>query len=88
MPIKIVNIVLALAFVAFACFQVNDLDEVIYHRPSVIDAAIWFIFYLLVAIMFIWILKARLPWRLLVVSAIACILEMVITGPGLIENLR
>ncbi|MEO0414119.1 MAG: transmembrane 220 family protein [Verrucomicrobiota bacterium] len=87
MAFKILNPIFALIFAAFAWFQRNDLDELIYYKPSAIDSALWFAFYLVIAALFIWVIFRRVPLWLLAIAALACIVEMVVTGPGLIENL-
>lgn len=81
------NLALAVLFGAFSWMQRNDLDPAIYDRPSVIDAALWLAFYLLISILFVAISFRQVPRWLLVVAAAACLAEMVRTGPGLYENL-
>ena len=86
-PIAALNIVLALLFAVFAWFQRNDIDPAIYYHPSVIDAALWFLFYLLIAVLLVVILYRPLPRWLLIVAVVACLIEMGRTGPGLYDNL-
>lgn len=86
-PLAILNFALAAIFVLFAWMQRNDIDPAIYDRPSVIDAALWLAFYLLIAVLFVIVTFRRVPRWLLVIAAIACLIEMVRTGPGLYENL-
>jgi len=77
---------LAALFLVFAWFQRNDIDPAVYYRPSELDATLWFLFYLLIAALLLVSAFRPLPRWLLVVSALACVAEMLITGPGLIEN--
>ncbi len=85
-PLAILNFALAAIFVLFAWMQRNDIDPAIYDRPSVIDAALWLAFYLLIAVLFLIVTFRRVPRWLLLIAAIACLIEMVRTGPGLYEN--
>jgi hypothetical protein len=85
--IALVHFALAAMFALFAWLQRNDLDPAIYDRPSVVDAALWFAFYLLIAALFVWSLFRRVPKWLLVVAALACLVELATTAPGLWENL-
>ncbi|MDF1825197.1 MAG: transmembrane 220 family protein [Verrucomicrobiales bacterium] len=81
------NIVLALIFAVFAWFQRNDIDPAVYYKPSSLDATLWFLFYSLIAVLFILTIFRKIPSWILVVSMIFCLIEMIITGPGLAENL-
>ena len=83
----ILNGILFLLFGLFAYLQLNDLDPEIYYQPSHLDATLWFLFYLLIAVLFVVAIFKRLPMWLLVLAAIFCLVEMVRTGPGLAENL-
>ena len=47
----------------------------------------WFLFYLLIAVLFIIGIFKKLPNWLFIIAAIFCLVEMVRTGPGLYENL-
>jgi hypothetical protein len=85
--IALVHLALAAMFALFAWLQRNDLDPAIYDRPSVVDAALWFAFYLLLAALFVWSLFRRVPKWLLAVAALACLVELATTAPGLWENL-
>ena len=85
-PLAVLNFALAAVFVLFAWMQRNDIDPAIYDRPSVIDAALWLAFYLLIAVLFLIVTFRRVPRWLLLIAAIACLIEMVRTGPGLYEN--
>ena len=82
-----VNIVLALIFGVFAWFQRNDIDPAIYYKPSGLDATLWFLFYSLIAVLFVVAIFARIPNWLLIVSMVFCLIEMIVTGPGLVQNL-
>ncbi|MEX2580946.1 MAG: transmembrane 220 family protein [Verrucomicrobiales bacterium] len=75
-----------LLFGLFAWFQRNDVDPEIYYKPSGLDATLWLLFYLLIAILFAVALFRRVPKWLLVVAAIACLVQMGRSGPGLYSN--
>jgi hypothetical protein len=81
-----VNLALAVLFGVFSWMQRNDLDPAIYDRPSVIDAALWLAFYLLIALLLVTTCFRALPRWILLVAALVCLIEMVRTGPGLYEN--
>jgi hypothetical protein len=81
------HLALAAMFATFAWLQRNDLDPAIYDRPSVVDAALWLGFYLLIAVMFVVSLFRRLPPWLLALAIVACVVEMATTAPGLWNNL-
>jgi hypothetical protein len=66
--------------------QRNDIDPAIYDHPSVIDAALWLVFYLAIGALFVAVGFRAIPRWILVVAALACLIEMVRTGPGLYEN--
>ncbi len=83
-----VNALALVVFVAFAGVQANDLDPEVYHKPSVIDAWLWFVFYGFVAFLFLLAL-ARREWLrcgLLVVAVVACGVQMARTAPGVYRN--
>ena len=80
------NLALAAMFGMFAWLQRNDIDPAIYDHPSTIDAALWFVFYGIIAVLFVVVLFKRLPGWLLLLAALACFVEMATTGPGLYEN--
>lgn len=86
-PLLVLNLALAALFAVFAWLQRNDIDPAIYYHPSVIDSALWLAFYLLIAVLFVVVCFRPLPRWLLVVAALACLVEMVRTGPGLYDNL-
>ncbi|MEM7602817.1 MAG: transmembrane 220 family protein [Verrucomicrobiota bacterium] len=79
---------LALLFFVFAGLQLNDINPAIYHRPSVIDAAMWSAFYALIGGLMIVSIWKRIPIWILLIAALLCLVEMVVTGPGLVQNLR
>ena len=79
--------VAAILFAISAWLQRNDIDPQVYYQPSSIDAALWFGFYLLIAILFVVAIFRAIPKWLLIIAAIACLVEMGLTAPGLIENL-
>jgi uncharacterized membrane protein len=78
---------LAVMFAVFAYVQINDLDPAVYHKPSLVDAWSWVIFYGLLAVLFVVSIFRRVPKGLLVVAALFCAVEMVRTAPGLFSNL-
>lgn len=86
-PLAILNLFLALIFGVFAWFQRNDIDPAVYYKPSGLDATLWFLFYSLIAVLFVVAIFKRLPKWLLIVSMVFCLIEMAVTGPGLIQNL-
>ena len=83
---KIVNAIGVLLFVLFAWFQRNDIDPEIYYHASEIDSVLWFLFYLLIAGMFMMTIFRKVPIWLLALGVIACLVEMGLSGPGLWEN--
>ena len=85
-PFVALHIVLAILFSVFAWFQRNDIDPAIYYHPSVIDAAAWLLFYLLIAVLLIASLFRPLPRWMLLLAALACLVEMGRSGPGLYAN--
>ena len=86
-PLLVLNFLLAALFAIFAWLQRNDIDPAIYDHPSVIDAALWFAFYLLIAVLFVVTCFRRVPGWILVLGAIACFIEMGRCAPGIYENL-
>lgn len=87
LPIRLINLVLAVLFFAFAWFQRNDIDPQIYHNPSSLDALLWFIFYLIIGVLLIIVGWKRVPIWILAIGILACMVQMIISGPGLVENL-
>ena len=81
------HFIATLLFTVFAWAQVNDIDPAVYHKPSSLDAMLWFSFYLLIAVLFVVSVFRKVPPWILIVSLVACVIEMIMTGPGLIENL-
>ena len=86
LPIRIVTIVAALLFFVFAWFQRNDVDPQIYHNPSSLDAALWLLFYLMIGVFLLVALWRKIPAWLVILSVLACLVEMILTGPGLYQN--
>lgn len=82
----LLDLTLAAMFGLFAWLQRNDLDPAVYDHPSVLDAALWLAFYLLIALLFVGSLFRRIPGWLLLLAALACLVELAMTGPGLYEN--
>lgn len=85
--LTVVNSIAALLFAAFAYLQMNDLDPEIYYKSSGIDATLWFLFYALIAILFVVAIFRAIPKWLLIIAVLACVIEMVTTFPGLWENI-
>lgn len=85
--LTIVNIAAAILFAIFAYLQTNDIDPEIYYRSSSLDATLWFLFYALIAILFVVAIFRGIPRWLLIVAILACLVEMGTTFPGLLENL-
>lgn len=83
----LLHLALAAMFALFAWLQRNDLDPAVYDKPSVLDAALWLAFYLLIALLFVGSLLRRIPTWVLALAALACIVELATTAPGLVENL-
>ncbi|NNC90082.1 MAG: hypothetical protein HKN82_16615 [Akkermansiaceae bacterium] len=86
-PLKILNVVGFLLFAVFAFFQYNDIDPEIYYKPSGLDATLWLLFYALIAVLFLVLIFRPVPRWLLIAATLACVFEMVRTGPGLWQNL-
>lgn len=87
LPVVLLNLGLAVLFSLFSWLQRNDIDPAIYYHPSVIDAVLWLLFYLFIAVLLVLILFRPLPRWLLAVAALACLIEMGMSGPGLYENI-
>lgn len=94
-PMKVlllpVNLLLAALFFVFAWFQHNDIDPEIYSKPSfgnpTLDSVLWFLFYAVIGLAFLFLIKRRLPFWYFLLAIPACLLEMFLSGPGLWENL-
>lgn len=88
LPLRIINGITVVVFLAFAAVQYNDIDPDTYYRASSLDAALWLSFYALIAVLFALTFWRRLaPNWLLLAGALACIVEMFRTGWGLWINL-
>ena len=85
-PVLITNVIVALLFFLFAGFQFNDVDPAVYHNPSKLDAAIWLLFYFFIGVMSLAVIFRKIPAWILCVGVIACLIQMVISGPGLYQN--
>lgn len=84
----IIHCLLGVLFAAFAAFQVNDVDPDVYHEASRVDSISWLIFYGFVALLMFWRATGRrVVFPILLLGALFCIYEMVMTGPGLYDNL-
>lgn len=81
------HFIITVLFAVFARLQVNDIDPAVYHKPSSLDAMLWFSFYLLIAALFVVSVFRKVPPSILIVSLVACVTELIMTGPGFIENL-
>ena len=86
-PLTILNVFGFLLFAAFSWVQHNDTDPAIYDHPSRIDAWLWLLFYGLIAILFAWTLFLPLSRWAMVLAALACLIELTRTAPGLWENI-
>ena len=86
-----INLILAGLFFVFAWFQRNDIDPEIYSSPSfgnpTLDSALWFLFYAVIGLVFLLLIKKRVPVRDFILAIIACLTEMYLSGPGLWENI-
>lgn len=86
-----VNLLLAALFFVFAWFQRNDIDPAIYSSPSFdnpkLDSALWFLFYAVIGVVFLVLIKKRVPSWYFLLAVLACLTEMYLSGPGLWENL-
>lgn len=84
------NVILAALFFVFAWFQRNDIDPEIYSDPSfdnpTLDSALWFLFYAIIGLAFLIMIKKRLPFWYFLLAVAACLAEMYQSGPGLWEN--
>ena len=83
---RIFNILGIGIFTLFTWFQRNDIDPVTYYKASGLDSTLWFLFYLLITVLFVIALFRKVPSWLLIAAALACLIEMVICIPGIIEN--
>jgi len=72
---------------SFAWLQRNDIDPEIYHNASSLDSALWFLFYLIIAVGFVWVNYRKIPRFFFVLAITACLIEMAMSGPGLWANL-
>ena len=86
-----INLVLAGLFFVFAWFQRNDIDPEIYSSPSfgnpTLDSALWFLFYAVIGLVFLLLIKKHVPVWYFIIAIIACLTEMYLSGPGLWENI-
>ena len=86
-----INLILAGLFFVFAWFQRNDIDPEIYSNPSfgnpTFDSALWFLFYAVIGLVFLLLIKKRVPVWYFILAVIACLTEMYLYGPGLWENI-
>ena len=86
-----INLILAGLFFVFALFQRNDIDPEIYSNPSfgnpTFDSALWFLFYAVIGLVFLLLIKKRVPVWYFILAVIACLTEMYLSGPGLWENI-
>lgn len=87
LPLKFLNSICAVLFALFAWVQANDIDPETYYKPSSLDAALWFLFYGMIAVLFAVALFRSFPVWLLAIAAIACVIEFILTVPGLWENI-
>lgn len=83
---RIFNILGVAIFALFTWFQRNDIDPLTYYKASGLDSTLWFLFYLLITVLFVIALFRKVPSWLLIAAALACVIEMAICVPGVIEN--
>lgn len=86
LPLQILNVLCAILFALFAWVQANDIDPETYYKPSSLDAALWFLFYGMIGVLFAVALFRSFPMWLLAIAAIACLIEFFLTVSGLWEN--
>lgn len=87
LALRVCNVIAVLLFTLFSWVQWNDVDPAIYDHPSVLDAALWGLFYLLIAVLFAVSIFRPIPKWLLIAAAVFCLVEMGRTAPGLYKNL-
>jgi hypothetical protein len=85
-PHAVVFSVGCLVFGLFSVLQVNDIDPAIYYNPSVIKAAAWCVFYALLSISFLVAIFRPLPKAMPALVLVASVAQMLLTGPGLWQN--
>ncbi len=86
-PIRVLNLIAAAMFAVFSALQWNDFDPAIYDNPSTGDAIAWGVFYAFVALLFVLVLRRRLPRWILILAVMFCLVQLVRTAPGLWGNL-
>ncbi len=88
LPLRVFNGFAVLLFALFAFYQYNDIDTAIYHNASALDSALWLAFYALVAVLFaVTLFHRAAPGWILLIGALASLMEMGRTGWGVWENL-
>jgi glucan phosphoethanolaminetransferase (alkaline phosphatase superfamily) len=87
LPLRVLNTLGILLFAAASWLQANDIDPQVYYHASSLDAALWLLFYALIAILFGVALCKPIPVWILLAAALACLVELLRTGPGLWTNL-
>lgn len=86
-PFLIVNLLLAAMFAYFSWLQRDDFDTDIYYHASMLDAILWLAFYLLAAVLLVWVSFRAVPRWLFTMASIACVVAMALTVSGIYENL-
>jgi Transmembrane family 220, helix len=87
LPVRIFTIIAAVIFFVFSYLQRNDVDARIYNNPSAFDAALWLLFYFLIGVLLLVALWRKVPLWLVILGTTGCLLEMITTLPGLLQNL-
>lgn len=83
----IINIILTLIFALFAWVQREDDNPDVYVNPSTWDVIVWITFYAVVALGFALASFCVRPRLLYICTLVFGFVLLVMTGPGLIDNL-
>jgi len=84
---RIINILGVMIFAIFAWLQREDDNPEIYSDPSLVDVWAWIIFYSLVALGFLAASLQKFPRWIYIISLVLAVYFMVVSAPGLYENL-
>ncbi|MEM7395939.1 MAG: hypothetical protein AAF492_26700, partial [Verrucomicrobiota bacterium] len=77
-----------IAFALFAWLQRNDVNPDMYVSASLYETWGWVALYALTAISFGLALSKRFVWTVLIAGILFCLVQMALTGPGVLDNLR
>ena len=83
----VINIILTLIFVLFAWVQREDDNPDVYVNPSTFDVVVWVTFYAAIALGFALACFSIRPRLFYILTLIFGLVLLVMTGPGLIDNL-